>query len=140
MCKARVTKITPVDDGHQVVTIEGGNARKYMKKPCPDCPWKKAATGAFPAEAFRTSAHTAYDMATHSFGCHSAGTENPKTCAGFLLQGADHNLGVRIRLMQGDYDLSLVSDGGHDLHENYRAMAIANGVDQGDTALAQCRD
>ena len=140
MCKAQVAKITPVGEGYQVVTVESGNTKKFMKQPCPDCPWKKAAIGVFPAEAFRTSAHTAYDMATRSFGCHSSGTANPKTCAGFLLQGATHNLSVRVRLKQGDYDLSLVSDGGHDLHENYRAMAIANGVAQGDTVLAQCRD
>lgn len=31
--------------------------------------------GEFPAEAFRHSAPTAYDMAESGFSCHSAGTE-----------------------------------------------------------------
>ena len=33
-----------------------------------------------------------------------------------------------------------VGDGGHALHANYRAMAVANGVPPGDPALAKCRD
>lgn len=139
MCQSKVTNVKPVDDNHQVVTIEGGE-RKFMKKPCRDCPWKKSANGVFPAEAFRASAHTAYDMSTHSFGCHTAGTEKSKTCAGFLLHGAEHNLGVRVKLMKGDYDLSQVSADGHELHESYRAMAIANGVSEDDPVLVDCRD
>ena len=31
-------------------------------------------------------------------------------------------------------------DGGHELHENYRAMAIANGVAPDDPVLGACRD
>jgi hypothetical protein len=135
---AVITKATPADENYQVVTIKGGD-RKFMKKPCLDCPWKKSAVGVFPAEAFRISAHTSYDMDQHSFGCHSAGSERPKTCAGFLLNGSYHNLGVRLRLMTGDYDLSLVSDGGHELFENYKAMAIANGVSPDDDCLKLSR-
>ena len=33
-----------------------------------------------------------------------------------------------------------VSDGGHELHDNYREMAIANGVSPDDPSLAECRD
>jgi hypothetical protein len=33
-----------------------------------------------------------------------------------------------------------VEDGGHELHESYRAMAIANGVAADDPVLAACRD
>ncbi|NRB41637.1 MAG: hypothetical protein HRU20_24730 [Pseudomonadales bacterium] len=68
---AEVRQITPVDENHQVVTVEGVD-RKYMKRPCPDCPWRKDAVGVFPAQAFRVSAHTSYDMNEHSFGCHTA--------------------------------------------------------------------
>lgn len=135
---AVITKATPADENHQVLTIQGGD-RKFMKKPCKDCPWKKSAVGVFPAEAFRISAHTSYDMNQHSFGCHSAGSEQPKTCAGFLLNGSYHNLGVRLRLITGDYDLSQVSDGGHELFENYKAMAIANGVSPDDYCLKLSR-
>jgi hypothetical protein len=58
-------------------------------------------------------------------------------CAGFLLRGADHNLSVRLGTISGKY--GAVEDGGHELHENYRAMAIANGVDADDPVLAPCR-
>jgi hypothetical protein len=33
-----------------------------------------------------------------------------------------------------------VSDGGHRLYDNYRSMAVANGVDPDDPILAPCRD
>lgn len=134
---ARVTRVRPAGQRHQVLTIEGGS-RGYRKKPCKDCPWRKDATGVFPAEAFKHSARTAYDMSTHSFACHQTGKDRPTTCAGFLLRGAAHNLSVRLRILKGDvkYD---VDDGGHDLHEDYRAMAIANGVDENDPSLAPCR-
>jgi hypothetical protein len=32
-----------------------------------------------------------------------------------------------------------VHDGGHDLHDSYRDMAVANGVDPDDPALGRCR-
>lgn len=136
---AEITRVTPVDEDHQVVTVEGGE-RKFMKKPCQDCPWRKDAVGVFPAEAFRVSAHTSYDMNEHTFGCHSAGTNQPKTCAGFLLKGSAHNLGVRLRQMTGEYNLLEIGDGGNDLFPNYREMAIANGVAPDDARLELCRD
>ena len=41
-------------------------------------------------------------------------------------------------IYRGDLDRSAVNDGGHELHENYRAMAVANGLDPADPALARC--
>ncbi|UUZ62866.1 DUF6283 family protein [Polaromonas sp. P1-6] len=60
-------------------------------------------------------------------------------CAGFLLRGADHNLAIRLKRMKGEI-LDNISDGGHELHANYREMAIANGIPEGDKALRLCRD
>lgn len=94
MAKATVTKITPVDQHHQVVSTRSKDGG-YMKKPCRDCPWKKSSTGIFPAEAFRVSAHTSYDMAPETFACHRAGVKKPKICAGFLLRGAELNYFVQ---------------------------------------------
>jgi hypothetical protein len=96
------------------------------------------ATGVFPPEAFRLSARTAYDMAQETFACHSSGTAKPATCAGFLLRGAEHNLSVRMQRISGTYPEG-VHDGGHALHPGYTAMAVANGVDPDDPALAKCR-
>lgn len=134
----RITRIRPADANNQVVTVEGGKG-SYRRKPCAKCPWRVDATGEFPAEAFRHSASTAYDMAQHTFACHEAGAKKPATCAGFLLRGADHNLAVRLGFITGRLKGD-VNDGGHVLHKNYRAMAIANGVHAEDAALAACRD
>lgn len=132
-----VRQIRAAGEDHQVVTVEGGS-RGYCRKPCPDCPWRVDAMGVFPAEAFRHSASTAYDMADNVFACHQSGTERPRTCAGFLMRGAEHNLSVRLARIKGEV-FDDVTDGGHQLHDSYRDMAIANGVDADDRVLAPCR-
>lgn len=136
--RPKVVKIRPAGADHQVVTVVGGRGT-YRRKPCSDCPWRKDAVGKFPAEAFRHSASTAYDMNGHTFGCHQSGKDRPATCAGFLLRGGAHNLAVRLGYINGTIKDD-VTDGGHDLHESYRAMAVANGVDPDDPVLAPCRD
>lgn len=133
----RVTAVRPAGDAHQVVSVVG-SAGAYRKKPCRDCPWRVDATGVFPPEAFVHSANTAYDMSNNSFACHQAGKDRPTKCAGFLLRGAEHNLAVRLQRMAGTI-ADDVTDGGHALHADYRAMAIANGVDPADPALEPCR-
>jgi Family of unknown function (DUF6283) len=135
--KSKIILIKPVDDNHQVVSVVYSQS-DYMRKPCGDCPWRKDAVGIFPAKAFKISAHTSYDMAQEKFGCHTAGTCNPKTCAGFLLQGAYHNLSYRLGKMKGMYND--VSDGGHELFNSYKEMAIANGVPATDDSLKLSRD
>lgn len=136
--KPRIEEIRPAGENHQVVTVVGGNSG-YRRKPCSDCPWRCDAVGEFPAEAFRHSASTAYDMSTRTFACHQSGQKKPATCAGFLLRGARHNMMVRLARMRGDI-IDDVTDGGVELHENYRAMAVANGVAEDDPVLALCRD
>lgn len=137
--RPRVVQIHPADKYNQVVSVEGGRGQ-YRRQPCAGCPWRIDQIGQFPPAAFQVSAPTAYDLAESMFGCHESGTENPSTCAGFLLRGAAHNLTVRFRQSQGDMDLSQVSDAGLALHPSYRAMAEANGVDPADPLLAGCRD
>lgn len=131
----------PAGDEHQVITVHGGSGN-YRRRPCggpestadrPGCPWRRDATGRFPAEAFRHSAGTAYDLSVHKFACHEAGTERPATCAGFLLRGAEHNMAVRM----AHIDPGTLDDGGHRLWPGYRSMAI--GVDPDDPVLAGCR-
>lgn len=129
----RITSVLPAGDDHQVVETQG-DKRLYRRTPCSDCPWRTDATGIFPAEAFRHSANTAYDMATKTFGCHQSGTHKPATCAGFLLRGADHNMSVRLGFMTGTFGQDIHADG-LDLHEGYAEMAIANGVDPDDPVL-----
>ena len=138
----KVTKVRPAGlnqrgEQHQVVTVEGGKGG-YRRQPCSDCPWRVDAVGEFPADAFKHSANTAYDMAQEVFACHQSGAKKPAICAGFLLREADHNLAVRLKRVQGQ--CLDVEDAGLDLHPSYRAMAIANGVAVDDPALAQCRD
>ena len=144
---ARVERVTPAGEGHQVLTLRGGGPG-YQKRPCAQCPWRVDATGVFPPEAFLASAHTSYDAALEGFACHSSvqivdaaeGEERtaPRTCAGFILRGATHNMASRLRqIIHGRY---VVRDGGHELHANYRAMAVANGVPAGHPQLVACRD
>lgn len=137
----RIEKVTPAGEHHQVVTVvtSGEKSKRYRRKPCVDCPWRRDAVGEFPPEAFVVSAHTAYDMSDSTFSCHSSGSDKPATCAGFLLRGAEHNISVRLGLIMGKIDLSQVNDDGHDLFDSYREMAVANGVEEDDPALAPCR-
>tara|TARA_B100001105_G_scaffold254950_1_gene252309 strand:+ start:965 stop:1399 length:435 start_codon:yes stop_codon:yes gene_type:complete len=137
--QTRITNVRPAGVDHQVVTVEGGRNGIYRREPCPKCPWRRDAVGEFPAEAFKHSASTAYDMAPNTFACHSSGVEKPAVCAGFLLRNSENNLGVRLMQSRGELDLSQVHDGGHELFPSYRAMAVANGVDAQDPALASCR-
>lgn len=138
--RGHVLKRRKADDNHEVITVVSkSETYHYRRRPCDECPWRKdAKIGAFPAEAYRISAPTAYDMAQTTFACHMAGKETPTTCAGFLLQNSTHNLVVRINAMKGRLDLSKISSD-VELYESYRAMAEANGVDAKDPVLAPCR-
>lgn len=121
----KVINVQPAGEFHQVITVIGKN-NGYRKTPCGGCPWRLDNDRSFPAEAFLLSANTSYDMATHEFACHESGNERAHTCAGFILQGSDHNLSSRLRRMKGEYlDVSTTAP----LHASYRAMAEANGVD-----------
>jgi len=133
----KITNIRPAGRHDQVVTVEGGGG-SYRKSPCPGCPWIKANVGAFPAESFRHSANTAFDMSQNQFGCHASGTTKPATCAGFLLRGADHNLAVRMARITGKI-ADDVTEAGETLFESYRDMAVANGVSVNDPSIARCR-
>lgn len=136
--RPRVIETRRAGDDHQVVTVQGGKGN-YRRSPCSDCPWRVDAVGEFPAEAFKHSARTAYDMAQSTFACHQSGVKKPAICAGFLLRGADHNMSNRLRRMKGEI-VDDVTDGGVELHDSYRAMAVANGVDPEDPILSPCRD
>lgn len=123
------------DWNHDVVTVESGD-RGYCDRPCKECPWRRENAGSFPAEAFRISAPTAYDMANSVFGCHMSGTARPKTCAGFILR-APHNF--KLRLMATLGQLGHVDEAGTDLFDDYAQMAEANGVSPDDPVLAPVR-
>lgn len=131
----RVVATRVADENNVVHSIVGGKG-DYCKTPCAECPWVKENTGSFPAEAFRISANTAEDMSTHVFSCHMRGSKAPATCAGFLLKGADDNLAVRLKRMKGE--MREIKEGDRELHGSYKEMAIANGVDPKDPAIAAC--
>lgn len=131
-----IVDVREAGENHRVVTISGEHAG-HCKKPCPTCPWRKDAVGIFPAQAFRHSAPTAYDAAPTLFACHTSGVAQGKICAGFLLRNALNNLAYRIGFAKGRF--RNVSDGGHELFDSYREMAIANGVDPNDPVLTACR-
>lgn len=136
---ARIERVRGTGDpNHRVVDTEGGGCG-YRREPCPGCPWRVDQTGGFPPGAFAQSAETSYDQAVRMFGCHTSGTTRPQTCAGFLLRGAAHNIAARMAFAGEQFDLDQLSDGGHELHPSYRAMAEANGVPADHPALRRCR-
>lgn len=140
--RVAVLEAHKADEHHQVLTIETSATDKaiYRREPCAECPWRKdAPVGAFPAEAYRLSADTTHDLSNRLFSCHMSGAKQPATCAGFLMRGADNNLAVRLAMFEGRYDPDHVSDGGIELYEGYRSMAIANGVSPDDPSIAHCR-
>lgn len=136
--KAKIVKTSPADQNNQVLTVVGGSGL-YRRKPCGGCPFKCENRGSFPAEAFRISASTSYDMAQNTFACHEQGTDKPAICAGFLLVAADNNMSVRIGIMRKKIDMRQVHDDGNELYESYHHMAVDNGVDPEDPVLKECR-
>jgi hypothetical protein len=137
--KPKIVRARRAGRKHQVVTIHGkaDGDRGYALSPCATCPWRKDSVGVFPAQAFRISAHTAYDASLVTFACHSTGAERPRDCAGFILKGSLHN--VRARMNRADGKYQDVIDGGHKLFSSYREMAIANGVSPEDPIIKPCR-
>lgn len=136
---ARVVRARPAGGDHRVLTVADGDAGRHRRHPCGGCPWRRDCTGDFPAEAFRHSAETSYDLAMTTFACHESGPWRPAICAGFLLRNADRNLAVRLAIARGDLNPRRVSDAGLSLFGSYREMAIANDVDPDDPVLIPCR-
>lgn len=136
--RPRIIERTIADDRNAVVKVSGGSGL-HRVSPCGGCPWRVDQTGAFPAEAFRISAHVSYDQAFEAFGCHESGAKSPATCAGFLLQNSDHNIATRIATSLGRIRWDDIHAGGLELHASYRAMAVANGVSPDDPVLERCR-
>lgn len=136
--RATIVERHRCNDRHEVLSIEGRGT--YRREPCQECPWRlDAPVGRFPVEAFRHSANTCHDAALRTFACHMSGADKPATCAGFLLsRSAIHNVAVRVGMSAGRLDLDQVSST-VPLYGDYRAMAIANGVDPDDPSIKLVR-
>lgn len=110
-----------------------------QRRPCAECPWRlDVEPGRFPPGRYRVLAGTAYDLAERVFACHKSIEGADVACAGFLERGADHNLSIRFAYMRRQLE-RIDRSGGLELFEDYRAMAIANGVDPDDPVLEPCR-
>lgn len=109
---------------------------KHAKIPCAECPWRTdVPVGKFPPERYVALAPTAYDMGGTVFACHMSKEGGEFACAGFILQSSAHNFRCRMAHMSFDDVRSP-----YPLFETYRELAIANGVDEYDPALHDCRD
>lgn len=112
---------------------------KPQRRPCAECPWRRdVAPGQFSPERFIALANTTYDMSMVQFACHKAPGGGEFACAGFLERGAVHNLAVRLAYGGGRYERCDRS-GGLELVDDYREMAIRNGVPRSHPALKACR-
>lgn len=126
------------DGGEFGVTTVTSDLGLHRREPCAQCPWRMdVPTGVFPAQAFRESAHTAYDAAMETFACHMSGKDKPATCAGFLLRHSVNNLQVRMRTWL-DKPIGAISCK-VPIYPTYREMAIANGVEPDDPVLRPIR-
>ncbi|RNG38037.1 DUF6283 family protein [Streptomyces botrytidirepellens] len=132
----------PADDVWGVVSAERPDssiASDAKPAPCAGterCPWRRdAATGTFPAEAFRLSARTSYPGSDRHFVCHSSTPGAPSICAGWMLRGAAGNAEAQELLRAGRLHMPVLPEG-VELYDDYAQMAIANGVDPADPALA----
>lgn len=115
-----------------------GHCLHHPRKPCPECPWRTdVPPGRFPPDRFAALAASAYDMSPVLFQCHKTTDDRPAVCAGFLLRGATHNFAIRMAARAGR--LGDVTDGGFPLFEDFRSMAIANGVPADSESLKRCR-
>lgn len=109
---------------------------KHAKIPCAECPWRTdVPAGKFPPERYVALASTAYDMASTVFACHMSKDGSEFACAGFILKSSVHNF--RCRMARAPFD-EVRSP--YPLFETYRELAVANGVDEYDPALRNCRD
>jgi hypothetical protein len=134
------TKVCSDEYGVSQVVTSGGSRHAHRRQPCAECPWRKdVPTGVFPAKAFETSAHTAYDGAMETFACHMSGAAKASVCAGFLLRHSENNIGIRLSLFKERIELDTIHDGGLPVYETYREMAVANGVPADDPILRQVR-
>jgi hypothetical protein len=112
----------------------------YARRTCAECPWKRdTPLGKFPPERYQALAGTACDMAMRVFACHMTKDGREHACAGFLIQQGGHNMSVRLALIDDHLKLDEIQSDGP-LYENYREMAIANGVDPDDPCLEDVRD
>lgn len=134
---ARVAAVNPGARGWGVLTLMLPPGRfRYQPRPCPRCPWRRDAPRAvFSVPVFQHSARTTYDLAEVTFGCHASDRRDPLICAGFLLRGASDNLRVRLAMMHQEITVSSPIS----LYDDYREMAVANGVEPDDPALRPCR-
>lgn len=112
----------------------------HPKKPCDECPWRvDVPVGKFSPERFASLAGTAGDISFTVFACHKSPDDRPMPCAGAILR-QPHNLRLRLLASAGEINPEAVGDGGFPLFENYRAMAVANGVPPDAIALRHVRD
>jgi hypothetical protein len=141
LVKTKITNARRAGPDHAVVTVTSKESRRrWRRAPCAECPWRTDIDAKqFPAEAFRISASTCYDMALTTFACHMSGKDKAATCAGFLLsESADHNLAVRLARSAGQMMPASVKPTSP-THATYKAMAVANDVDPDDPILKPCR-
>lgn len=140
--KWKTTMFDCGDGRHRVATVTEptDGPLRFRRQPCAECPWRKdAPVGAFPENAYRHSAVTAWDMSENLFSCHMSGIDNGAVCAGFLHRGAEHNLGIRMAILAGRFSWGDLPETDVELYESYRAMAEANGLEAGDPMLRPCR-
>lgn len=107
------------------------------RRPCENCPWRlDVEPGEFAASRYEELRATAPGPNGESvllgepmFACHKSREDEEFTCAGWLaVCGADH-VAVRLLVIRGEMDASVLSTGDDwpELYSSYEEMAEAMG-------------
>lgn len=111
----------------------------HAARPCPECPWRRdAQPGKFPPERYEALActsrrpdahgHTDAPLGSPMFACHMTPDGREHACAGWLaIEGRNH-IGVRIAVVTGALDPSVLTPGPGwpALYDTYADLAAAN--------------
>lgn len=117
-------------------------------RPCAECPWRlDQPSGRFPADRYRALAATARHtdgicgVTAPLFACHKSTEGRDIACAGWLAVCGADQLNMRLAVVRGRLDGAALQPGQDwpDLHPDYIALAVANGVPADDPALEGTR-
>lgn len=108
----------------------------YMKKPCPDCPFRRDTPpgqfGSCRYETLRSTIGTDDDMRMPGdpiFACHNTPEGREHACAGWLATQGSKHLTVRLAVATGALPASALSpqEGWPDLFTDYDELARVQG-------------
>ncbi|MFE5708987.1 DUF6283 family protein [Rhodococcus koreensis] len=110
---------------------ESRSALPHRRRPCAECPWRRdVAPGRFGRERFDALAATSggpgreVEVGGAMFACHKSPEGAEEACAGWLAVVGVEHLGVRLAVLRGRLDPSMLArqEGWPALFDSYAEM------------------